>query len=60
MSNKLEITLKRSVIGRTEVQKQTVQALGLKKIRSTVTREDTPSVRGMINKVSHLVTVKEV
>ncbi|GGB49402.1 50S ribosomal protein L30 [Virgibacillus dakarensis] len=60
MSKKLEITLKRSVIGRTEGQKQTVQALGLKKIQSTVVREDTPSVRGMINKVSHLVTVKEV
>ncbi|MEN1968953.1 50S ribosomal protein L30 [Lentibacillus sp. N15] len=60
MSKRLEITLKRSVIGRTVGQKQTVEALGLKKIQQTVTHEDTPSVRGMINKVSHLVAVKEV
>ncbi|MGN8647816.1 50S ribosomal protein L30 [Gracilibacillus sp. HCP3S3_G5_1] len=60
MSNKLEITLKRSVIGRSEVQKATVQTLGLKKMHQSVVREDTPVVRGMINKVSHLVDVKEV
>ena len=60
MSNKLEITLKRSVIGRSEVQKATVQTLGLRKIHQSVVREDTPVVRGMINKVSHLVDVKEV
>ncbi|UOQ49439.1 50S ribosomal protein L30 [Gracilibacillus caseinilyticus] len=60
MSNKLEITLKRSVIGRSEVQKATVQTLGLKKIHQSVVREDTPVVRGMITKVSHLVDVKEV
>lgn len=60
MSNKLEITLTRSVIGRNEKQKQTVQALGLKKINDSVVREDNPAVRGMINKVSHIVTVKEI
>lgn len=60
MSKKIEITLKRSVIGRTEAQKATVQTLGLKKIQQSVVREDTPVVRGMINKVSHLVDVKEV
>jgi large subunit ribosomal protein L30 len=60
MSNQLEITLKRSVIGRSEVQKATVQTLGLRKIHQSVVREDTPVVRGMINKVSHLVEVKEV
>lgn len=60
MSKKLEITLTRSVIGRAEAQKQTVQSLGLKKIRQSVLREDTPAVRGMVNKVSHLVAVKEV
>ncbi|ASN03664.1 50S ribosomal protein L30 [Virgibacillus necropolis] len=60
MSKKLEITLTRSVIGRSEVQKLTVQSLGLKKIRQSVVREDTPAVRGMVNKVSHLVAVKEV
>ncbi|GGH74821.1 50S ribosomal protein L30 [Compostibacillus humi] len=60
MSKKLEITLTRSVIGRKEKQVKTVEALGLKKIRQSVVLEDTPAVRGMINRVSHLVTVKEV
>ncbi|WP_407271428.1 50S ribosomal protein L30 [Radiobacillus sp. PE A8.2] len=60
MSKKLEITLKRSVIGRSEVQKATVKTLGLNKIHQSIVREDTPVLRGMINKVSHLVTVKEV
>ncbi|SHN36796.1 MULTISPECIES: 50S ribosomal protein L30 [Gracilibacillus] len=60
MSNKIEITLKRSVIGRSEVQKATVQTLGLRKMHQSVVREDTPVVRGMINKVSHLVDIKEV
>ncbi|WP_405098384.1 50S ribosomal protein L30 [Oceanobacillus sp. FSL H7-0719] len=59
MSNKLEVTLKRSVIGGTDVQRRTVQALGLKKIRQTVVLEDTPVNRGMINRVSHLLDVKE-
>jgi large subunit ribosomal protein L30 len=60
MSKKLEITLSRSVIGGSAVQKKTVEALGLKKIRQSVVREDTPAVRGMVNRVSHLLTVKEV
>lgn len=59
MSKKLEITLTRSVIGRTERQRKTVQTLGLKKINDSVVREDTPAVRGMINKISHIITVKE-
>ncbi|AVQ97669.1 50S ribosomal protein L30 [Oceanobacillus picturae] len=60
MSKKLEITLTRSVIGGSDVQKKTVQALGLRKIRQSVVREDTDAVRGMVNKVSHLVAVKEL
>ena len=60
MADKLEITLTRSVIGRTEAQKLTVQTLGLKKIRQTVTHDDTPAIRGMVSKVSHLVAFKEV
>ncbi|MHA6253426.1 50S ribosomal protein L30 [Oceanobacillus sp. CAU 1775] len=59
MSNKLEVTLKRSVIGGTDVQRRTVEALGLKKIRQSVVLEDTPVNRGMINRVSHLLDVKE-
>lgn len=57
---KLEITLKKSVAGRVEKQKATVEALGLKKIGQTVTQEDNAAIRGMINVVAHLVEVKEV
>ena len=60
MSKKLEITLTRSVIGGTAVQRNTVQALGLKQIRPSVVLEDTPAVRGRVNRVSHLLTVKEI
>jgi len=56
----LEITQVRSVIGRPERQKQTMKALGLGKINKTVTKELTPQLAGMVNKVQHLVTVKEV
>lgn len=59
MANKLEITLTRSVIGRPEDQRITVKTLGLKKLNQTVVQEDNPAIRGMINKVAHLVTVKE-
>ncbi|TCT21094.1 LSU ribosomal protein L30P [Melghiribacillus thermohalophilus] len=60
MTKKLEITLVRSVIGRPQDQRDTVKALGLRKIRHSVVHDDTPAIRGMVNKVSHLVTVKEV
>lgn len=60
MSKQLEITLNRSVIGRKENQKKTVEALGLKKVNDTVVHNDTPAIRGMIKTVSHLVTVKEI
>ncbi|EDN9790914.1 50S ribosomal protein L30 [Listeria monocytogenes] len=57
---KLEITLKRSLIGRPQPTRKTVQALGLGKTNSVVVKEDNPAIRGMITKVSHLVDVKEV
>lgn len=57
---KLKITLVKSTIGRKQDQIKTVKALGLRKIRSVVEKNDTPEIRGMINKVSHLVTVEEV
>ncbi|HET7629006.1 MAG TPA: 50S ribosomal protein L30 [Bacillales bacterium] len=60
MAKQLEITLTRSVIGRPQTQRDVVKALGLRKIRQQVVRQDTPAVRGMVNKVSHLVTVKEI
>ncbi|MBV7274653.1 50S ribosomal protein L30 [Clostridium thailandense] len=57
---KLKITLNRSLIGRRKDQIATVNALGLKKINKTVEHEDTPQIRGMINKVSYLLKVEEV
>lgn len=57
MQNKLEITLTRSLIGRPKDQKETVKALGLRKVNQTVVKEDNPAIRGMINKVSHLISV---
>lgn len=60
MANQLQITLKRSLIGRTEDQRATVKALGLRKIHQSVVKQDNPAIRGMIFKVKHLVEVKEV
>jgi large subunit ribosomal protein L30 len=57
---KLKITLTRSLIGRPENQRVTVKALGLGKINSSVTQDDTPAIRGMVRKVEHLVSVEEV
>lgn len=56
---KLLITLNKSVIGRPEDQRETVKALGLRKLNQTVEHQDNAAIRGMINKVAHLVTVKE-
>lgn len=60
MTKQLEITLKRSVIGKKDNQVNIIRTLGLKKVNDSVVREDNPAVRGMINKVSHIVTVKEI
>jgi large subunit ribosomal protein L30 len=60
MAKKLRITLKRSLIGRPESQRATVQTLGLRKLHQSVEHEDNAAVRGMINKVSHLVEVEEI
>mgnify|MGYP000975228770 CR=1 FL=1 len=59
MSN-LRITLKKSTIKCKEDQKATVAALGLHKIGQTVEQKDNAQIRGMINKVSHLVQVEEI
>lgn len=56
---KLKITLVKSTIGCTDRQILTVKTLGLGKTNSTVIQEDTPQIRGMVNKVSHLVKVEE-
>lgn len=60
MANKLEITLTKSVIGSKPAQRKTIEALGLKKINQTVAHEDNVAIRGMVNVVSHLVTVNEL
>ncbi len=59
-TSQLRITLVRSTIGRPATQGRVVEALGLRKLNQTVLRKDDPSIRGMINKVSHLVRVEEV
>ena len=56
----LKVTLVKSVIGSRQDQIDTVKALGLKKIRDTKEHADNPQIRGMINKVSHLVKVEEI
>lgn len=55
----IQIKLVRSPIGFDKTQKATVQALGLKKLHQVVEKNDSPALRGMIAKVSHLVTVIE-
>ncbi|WP_342507071.1 50S ribosomal protein L30 [Sporosarcina sp. FSL K6-2383] len=59
MANKLEITLTKSVIGSKPAQRKTVEALGLRKLNQMVEHQDNVAIRGMINRVDHLVTVKE-
>ncbi|KMY52611.1 MULTISPECIES: 50S ribosomal protein L30 [Bacillaceae] len=59
MAEKLTITLTRSLIGRPKDQRETVNALGLRKMHQTVEHQDNAAIRGMIKKVSHLVTVNE-
>jgi large subunit ribosomal protein L30 len=59
MSSELKITLIKSGIGRPPKQRLTLKSLGLNKLHKTVILKDTPQVRGMVNKVSHLVKVAE-
>ena len=58
--SKIQIKLVRSVIGTTPNQRKNVEALGLKKRESVVVKEDNAQIRGIINKVSHLVEVTEI
>lgn len=60
MMAQVKITLTRSLIGYPKDQRATVKALGLTKIRSSVMKEDSPALRGMIHKVEHMVKVEEV
>lgn len=55
----IRVTLVRSPIGYTKDQKATVKALGLRRMHQTVEQKDNPAVRGMIQKVIHLVKIEE-
>ncbi len=57
---KIKITQVKSIIDRTERQKKTMEALGLRKINASVEKEATPQILGMVEAVHHLVTVEEV
>lgn len=57
---KIRITQIKSVIDRSERQKKTIQALGLRKINHTVEVEATPAIIGMVRKVNHLVAVESI
>lgn len=56
----LRITWKKSAIGYAEDQKRTIRALGLRRLHHTVERPDNRSIRGMVNKVRHLVVMEEI
>jgi large subunit ribosomal protein L30 len=58
MALKLKVTLIRSGINRPELQKLTIKGLGLTRMHKSVVLNDTPAIRGMIRKVSHLVKVE--
>ncbi|MCK9524398.1 MAG: 50S ribosomal protein L30 [Limnochordia bacterium] len=57
---KLKVTYKKSVIGYSQDQKDTVTALGLRKLGTSAVHDDNPAIRGMIHKVRHLVEVEEL
>jgi len=56
----LKVTLRKSRYGRLENHRACIRGLGLRKIRHSVTVADTPEIRGMINRISYLVSVEEV
>jgi large subunit ribosomal protein L30 len=56
---KLKITLTRSLIGRPQTQRDTVKALGLRKLNSSVELPDNEAIRGQLHKVEHLITASE-
>jgi large subunit ribosomal protein L30 len=60
MAGKLKITLKKSRIGRSQAQRRVLDGLGLKRRHQVVEREDTPSVRGMVNKIAFMLDVQEI
>jgi large subunit ribosomal protein L30 len=59
MSGKLKITLARGLSGRPEAQRRVVKGLGLTRVNRSVVRQDTPEIRGMVEKVKFLLRVEE-
>ena len=60
MGKRLKVTQTGSGIGGKQNQRDTLRSLGLKRLHDVVVKEDRPEIRGMVNTVSHLVTVEEV
>ena len=60
MEKKLKITLVKSYIGRPQKQRKVLRGMGLEKLNRTVLLNDTPEIRGMVKKVSHLVSIEEL
>jgi large subunit ribosomal protein L30 len=58
--SKVRVTQRRSLIGRPRDQQATIRRLGLHRINDSVVKDDRPDIRGMIEKVRHLVTIEEV
>ncbi|HEX2999531.1 MAG TPA: 50S ribosomal protein L30 [Armatimonadota bacterium] len=56
----LKITLVRSLIGNTERQRSTARSLGLRKMHQTVVQPDRPEIRGMVQRIEHLVQVEQI
>ncbi|MEE8422709.1 MAG: 50S ribosomal protein L30 [Dehalococcoidia bacterium] len=57
---KMRITWRKSAIGYARDQKRTIRALGLKRLNHSVEHDDSPSIRGMADKVKHLITIEEL
>ena len=60
MASRLKLTQVKSAVGKTKRQKDTIRALGLKRLHHSVVKDDRPEIRGMIARVSHLLTIEEV
>ena len=60
MASKIKVTLRRSMIGRPEKQRKVLYGMGLTRLNKSVQLENTPAIRGMIRKVSHLVQAEEI
>ena len=58
--SKIAVTLRKSTIGYSHRQRKVVESLGLRKLNHTVEHQDSPTIKGMIANVSHLVEVKEI